>query len=225
MLSATAPAAMATSASTHATQSSAAAAASGSGADASCRVSVKLPSKVVINRSYREYKVTLVDPCKKVDWAYTDLYGPDGMQDMFWFEDNTRDYWDVYDWNTPRGNYKTRQTMAYDKHGDKLPVQETKSKVKYGTKAGLTASRKGSNVTLKASAYYYRPSYGEFRAWNASKATLQYKSGSTWVNLKKVSLKSGKATVTVKESKTRSYRLVLGEDSARWGKTSVTRKI
>ncbi len=184
-----------------------------------CAVSVSLPAKISVDRSYKEVKVALKDPCKKVDYAAFDLYGPEGFDNIFIFDGSTTDYWDVYDWQT-LGSFKTRDSRAYDRNYNELPISETTSRVKLGTKGVISSKRSGSKVTLSVTAKGYNVDESGFKSWNHPSATVQYKSGSTWKNLKKVSLKSGKGSYTYTQKSKRTYRLVLAETSRNWGTTS-----
>jgi hypothetical protein len=186
-----------------------------------CAVSISLPSKVTIDRSYKEVKVALKDPCKKSDWAAFDLYGPQGADQFFYFDGNTTDYWDVYDFQT-LGSFKTRDSFAYDRSYDELPVTEVTTKVKLGTRAAISSKRSGSRVTLSVSASGYNVDADKFVAWSHPSAKLQYKSGSTWKYLKTVKLSGGKGSYTYTQSSKRTYRLVLEETSRNWSATSST---
>lgn len=185
-----------------------------------CAVSVDLPSKVTIDRSYKEIKVVLKDPCKKVDWAGFPLYGPEGAEEYFSFDGTSTDYWDVYDWYTSVGALKTRDSVAFDRSYDELPVTEKTTTVKLGTKGTISSKRSGSKVTLDVTAKGYNLDASAFKSWNHPSATIQYASGSTWKTLKKVALKSGRGSYTYTQSSKRTYRLVLGETTRNWGTTS-----
>lgn len=187
----------------------------------SCTVSVSLPAKVTIDRAYREVKATLNDPCTRVDYASSYLYGKDGMDAVFIFDGTRTDYWDVYSWNTI-GSFRTRDTAAYDREYDRIPTKETTTKVKYGSKGSLSSKRNGTKVTLNADVRAYSPAYDTFRGWSAPKATLQVKSGSTWKYVRTVTLGGGKGSVTLNAPRSATYRLFVADDWARWGTHSNT---
>lgn len=189
----------------------------------SCAVSIGLPSKVVIDRPYREVKVTLNDPCKRVSSAYSSLYGKNGLEEAFMFTNGKRtEYWDVYDYWVAPGAYKTRDTWAYDKNYDDVRVKEASTKAKYGSRAGLSSSRNGTKVTLSVDVTSWSPVYETFRPWTASKVVIQKKSGSTWAYVRTVPMKSGKGSISVSSKSKATYRAVVSEDWARWGSTSKT---
>lgn len=74
-------------------------------------------------------------------------------------------------------------------------------------KSTLTAKRSGSKVTLTAKAQVFSPEKYGYAQYNAKGAKLQVKSGTSWKTIKTVNLAKGKATVTIKQSKKKSYRL------------------
>lgn len=190
----------------------------------SCAVSISLPSKVVVDRYYREHKVTLNDPCKRVAYAGSELFGSKtGWEDSFVFEGSRRtDYWDVYDWAITPGTYKTRDSQAFDKDFEPISVKESSTKVKYGSRADLSTSRSGNKVTFSVDVKAYSPSYETFRPWTASKVVVQKKVGSTWTWFRTVPMKGGKGTVSATAKSKATYRVVVTEDWARWGSTSKT---
>ncbi|MDR7292803.1 hypothetical protein [Pseudoglutamicibacter albus] len=92
-------------------------------------------------------------------------------------------------------------------------------------KAALKGKRKGSTVTLTASAQRYNPERYKYVAHGAKKARVQVKSGKKWKTVKTVKLKKGKATVKVKTKHKKQYRFVFDQTSATTGATSKTIKI
>jgi hypothetical protein len=190
-------------------------------AKAECYVALKAPARVAVDRSYRDVSVSLKDPCGVADYAAFYLYGPEGIDDIFLFEDgDTTDHLDVYDWRT-LGTFTTREGGAWDADANELGFRATTIKIKLGTRAAVSAKRGSRNkVTVTASSTSYSPTKGTFTAWNAGSAVLQYKSGTTWQTLKSLKLKSGKASYSYTSKARRSYRLVTGETSTRFGATS-----
>lgn len=190
----------------------------------SCAASISMPSKVVIDRSYREVKVTLKDPCKRISGsAYSYLYGKDGIEEVFLFSGGSRtEYWDVYDWSVTPGTFKTRDSSARDKNYKPVWVKETSTKAKYGTKSSLSTSRSGSKVTFSVSSTAYSPTYEAYRPWTAKKAVIQKKVGSEWRYFRTVPLSGGKGKISATASAKATYRVSVTEDWARWSNTSNT---
>lgn len=121
---------------------------------------------------------------------------------------------DVWDYNI--GGYKSQ-----------LYTDWTKGHfyVRAKGKAALKGKRKGSTVTLTASAQRYNPERYKYVAHGAKKARVQVKSGKKWKTVKTVKLKRGKATVKVKTKHNKQYRFVFGQTSATTGATSKTIRI
>jgi hypothetical protein len=92
--------------------------------------------------------------------------------------------------------------------------------VRAKSKASLSSSRKGRTVTLTAKATGLNLDWDQYRAYNPSGATLQVKSGKTWMTVKKVKLSKGKATVKVTSSAKKQYRFTFPKTSTRTGATS-----
>lgn len=88
-------------------------------------------------------------------------------------------------------------------------------------KSTLTAKRSGSKVILTAKAQVYAPDKYRYTQYNAKGAKLQVKSGKTWKTIKTVNLSKGKATVTIKQSKKKTYRLHV--PTATWAASTTTK--
>jgi hypothetical protein len=190
--------------------------------DDGCYVQLDAPTSIKIDRPYKDVKVSVYDSCGVAEYASFDLYGSAGWDNIFIFDGNAVDHWDVYDdWQKP-GRYTTRLSMAYDSDYNDLGFEPTTTTVKLGTKAYTSTKRSGKKVTIKVGAKSYAPDHNAYRAWNASSARIQYKSGSTWKTLKTVKLKKGAASYSYKIKSKRTYRFVIGETSTRFGATSST---
>lgn len=114
---------------------------------------------------------------------------------------------DYQDWSTGYASYIDYTSKTFNVRGK--------------AKSSLSAKRSGSKVTLTGKAQVYTPNKYEFTKYNAAGAKFQVKSGSKWKTLKTVKLKKGKASVTVKQSKKKTYRLYIPKAS--WA-TSTTSK-
>lgn len=95
--------------------------------------------------------------------------------------------------------------------------------IRGNTKSTLTAKRSGSRVTLTAKAQYYAPDKYRYAQYNAQGAKLQVKSGSTWKTIKTVNLSKGKASITIKQSKKKSYRLQV--PTATWAAATTSKSV
>ncbi|MFJ6418608.1 hypothetical protein [Paeniglutamicibacter sp. NPDC091659] len=90
-------------------------------------------------------------------------------------------------------------------------------------KSSLSAKRSGSKVALTAKAQVYIPEKYRYAQYNAVSAKFQVKSGSSWKTLKSVNLKNGKASVTVKQSKKKTYRLYIPKAS--WATSTISKAV
>jgi hypothetical protein len=189
-----------------------------------CYVQLKAPSTVKIDRHYQRVTVSLIDSCKTAEFAAIALYSSRGFEDGFVFDGRTTSSWNVYAGKTTLGTLKTNpdDSLAYDSDENEIAVKPTTIKVKLGSHAYVGAARKGSKVTVKASATSWDVKSEKYKAWNAGKATIQYQSGSSWKSLKTVKLKNGAASYSYSTKSTRTYRFVVGEDGTHFGATSST---
>ena len=189
-----------------------------------CYVQLKAPSTVKIDRYYQRVNVTLIDSCQIADFAGIALYGARGMEAGIVFDQTHSARWDVY---APRISLGTltadpQDSLALDEDENEITVKPTTVKVKLGTHAYVGTARKGSKVTVKASATTWDVKSEKNKAWNAGKATIQYQAGSSWKTLKAVRLKNGAASYSYSTKSTRTYRFVVGEDGTHFGATSKT---
>lgn len=190
-------------------------------ADDSCYVKLDAPSKIKIDRPYKKVDVNLIDSCGIAEYAAFTEYGPRGLDNIFIFDGNDSDVWDVYAFQTT-GTFQTRLSGAYDSSYNEIDYRSTTTKIKLGTRASISSSRSGSKVKLTVKASSYRPFDEKYAAWNPSSAKVEYRSHGHWKTLKNVKLKGGKATVTRKVSAKRTYRFTVAESGSRWGTTSHT---
>jgi len=90
-------------------------------------------------------------------------------------------------------------------------------------KSSVTASRRGSKVTLTAKAQVYSPEKYRYAQYNAKNAKFQVKSGTTWKTLKTVNLTKGTAKLTVTQSKKKTYRLSI--PTATWASSTTSQSV
>lgn len=92
--------------------------------------------------------------------------------------------------------------------------------VRGAVKSNLSAKRKGAKVTLSTSASVFAAEKGRWQQYNPKNAKLQVKSGKTWKTVKTLKLNKGKASVTLKDSKKKTYRVTLPKATWAVAKTS-----
>lgn len=92
--------------------------------------------------------------------------------------------------------------------------------VRGAVKSNLTAKRKGTKVTLSTSASVFAAEKDRWQQYNPKNAKLQVKSGKTWKTVKTLKLNKGKASVTLKDSKKKTYRVTLPKATWAVAKTS-----
>lgn len=90
------------------------------------------------------------------------------------------------------------------------------------TQSTLAAKRSGKNLTLTTTASVYAPEKYRYAQYNPT-AKIQVKSGKIWKTIKSVKLKSGKASIKLKDSKKRTYRVEIPQ--ATWATASITKSI
>lgn len=201
----------------------------------------KVSSITVADSNCRKISVTA---STKVKSDYVDAFGSvdvtrnGGVVDSLWFENRkvadraqicpswsglgaykvgpaditaTYDYWDSY------------FQSYWDDYSDYTDGTSKTFYVRGKTKSTLTAKRSGSKVTLTAKAQVYSPEKYRYAQYNTKKAKFQVKSGNTWKTLKTVDLKKGTAKITVKQSKKKTYRLVL--PTATWAAASNSKAV
>lgn len=98
-----------------------------------------------------------------------------------------------------------------------------KFQVRGKTKSTLTAKRVGSKVTLTAKAQVFAPEKYRYAQYNGVGAKIQVKSGKTWKTVKTVNLKKGQASVTLKDSKKKTYRLYI--PTATWATATTSNSV
>jgi hypothetical protein len=189
-----------------------------------CTTRVILPTAVRIDRPYREVKVTLATSCPDIEYASTDLYGPEGWDDIFIWDPASNgavEYWDVYDWQT-LGAFKTRDGRAYDSNYDDLPFTEGTTSIRLASRAGIQTSRSGSYVTVRASVQRYSPTYSAYRAWN-TKARVDEQTSTGWKYLRTLDLGAdGVAATKFYSPGAKTYRIRVASTANTWGVTSAT---
>ncbi len=103
---------------------------------AGCKTTIGLPAKIVVTREYQEVKVPLHTNCADMIYASADLYGSAGYDSSFEWDpahNGAIAYLDVYGgafFAMPTGAHHTRDAIAYDGDGDRLPISNATTTVK-----------------------------------------------------------------------------------------------
>ena len=91
------------------------------------------------------------------------------------------------------------------------------------TKSSLTAKRSGKKVTLTAKASVFSPEKDRYAQYNPKNAKLQVKSGKSWKTVKTLKLNKGKASVSLKDSRKKTYRVTV--PTASWAVATTTKAV
>lgn len=100
---------------------------------------------------------------------------------------------------------------------------KTSFNVRGKTTSSLTAKRSGKKVTLTAKATVFSPEKDRYAQYNPKNAKLQVKSGKTWKTIKTLKLNKGKASITLKDSKKKTYRVTVPKAS--WAVATTTKAV
>jgi hypothetical protein len=190
---------------------------------ASCTYFADLPAKVSIDRGSVQVPVVLRG-CEGIfDSAYTNVYGPPGVVDFLYWNAGRTDYWTAYDWEVTPGVYNTNDGSGYSTGFEPAAWRGDKTTVKYGTRAGVSATRSGSHVTITATASRYSATARRFVPYANRVVAIEH----CLTNTSGCSLRAyaktdaaGRARITISAPALRSYRVTFGENSTYWGATS-----
>ncbi|MEJ5866197.1 hypothetical protein WDV85_00415 [Pseudokineococcus sp. 5B2Z-1] len=198
---------------------------------AGCTASTSLPTRVSIDRAVQQVPITLRTTCS-ADYADAFLAGPDGDYDVPFWEaplDGSTYLWEAYGDSTVPGTYRTEEIELYQGPDDLSPegltTTDGRAVAKFGSKAGLTAARTGSRVTLTACASYYNGRRDAFVPWSAHRATIQRlgADGRTWEYVKTVGTNArGCAVLDVAAPVAATYRVTTYETYQIFSRTSPT---
>lgn len=191
--------------------------------------SISVPSEVRVDAPYERIVGRLQNNCAASDTEYAtwDVYHPrTGFTSIFIFDGNTQDRWDFYSFDDV-GTYQIEPGGAWDYNYDDIAQNTRTVTVRFQSKLGLSASRSGKTVTLKAVAKRYSTS-DKYVSWKSKPVGFYTKSCSScsWKKVKSRSTNSkGVATLKVTKSAKRYYQVRTSNASTTWGRTSsVVRK-
>jgi len=197
-------------------------------AQAAGSCSLYIPSRISIGTPYRAITARLGPNCSAagVDWANWDGYHPtQGLQEILIFDGTTTTTWNLYSWE-PIGRWQWRAEGAYDP--DSNPVFQYGpyyTDIRLASYGRVTATRSGSRVNVRTSAYRYWGDGEKFMGWAYARGQIQYRTpgSNTWRGLKEVySYSNGTYSYTYTTSAGRYYRVVLYDapNKTIWGSTS-----
>jgi hypothetical protein len=189
--------------------------------------SLVIPSRVAIASPYRGITASLASNCAAAGTVYAswDAYHPTaGLQTVLIFDGTNRDVWNLYDFE-PLGRWTWRPSLAYDANYDEVAQNTTYTDIKFGSWAGLTATRSGQRVTLSTSIAWYSPSYRRYIPWSGAAGQLQYrvKGSTTWHALAGVRANSaGKHTYSRNWGAALEYRVYFPGTAYIWNVATPT---
>ncbi len=194
-------------------------------AAAPCSVTTGGPARVSIDRAEQTVPVTLRTTCVGLTSANVYVVDPRG------------DDIDVAEWDPATdgavyplaifgddlpGTYRTDELFV-EPESTEVTATYGRTVAKFGSKAGLTAARSGSSVTLTACASYYNGRRDAFVPWSAHKVTLQKlgADGRTWEFVRTVGTNArGCAVHTVQSAAAGTYRATTYETYQIFSRTS-----
>ena len=188
--------------------------------------SIRMSSKLTVDKPYKQFPAQLATDCDSsgVDYASWDIrhayYGPDDI--LIFDSGDTATTWDVYDWDHT-GTYYVEPSSAYDADYTDLEQNTLTVSVRFGSRATLATSRSGAYVTLTSKASKYTPSAEGFRPWRAKAVSFSFRTCTScaWKHLATPKTnKNGVATYRVRAAKARDYRAVTASASTVWRRTS-----
>ena len=159
-----------------------------------------------------------------MDWpAQTSVRPPRAERHAPLRRGRARDYWYVYDWDTPPGVYDTADGDGYTLDGTEQPWRGDTSIVKFASRSGVSATRSGSRVTINALATRYDAASSKFIPFGNRVIAFEHclsSTGSCSVLAYAKTNSVGRASITVSAPAARYYQMRFGESPSFWGSTS-----
>jgi hypothetical protein len=190
---------------------------------APCAYFADLPAKVSIDRASVQVPVVLRGCEGMFGYADANVYGPPGVVDFLFWDGGRTDYWTAYDFQTRPGVYNTNDGSGYTSDYSAAAWRGDTTTVKFGTRAGVSATRSGSRVTITATASRYSAGAGTFVPYANRVIAIQHcltnVSGCSVLAYAKTD-GAGRARITVSAPATRYYRVTFGDTTSFWGATS-----
>jgi hypothetical protein len=190
---------------------------------APCEYFADLPARVSIDRPSVQVPVVLRGCDGIADYASASVFGPRGSVEFLIWDAGRTDYWTLYDWYETPGTYNTNDGDGYVTGYVPAAWRGDTTVVKYGSWAGISASRVGTRVTLSAYVTRYNPAGNNFVPYGNRVIAFQHcltdVSGCSTLAYA-VTNSAGRATITVNAPALRSYRVTYGDSTQFWGATS-----
>lgn len=196
---------------------------------------------VVVSSSYCKKVMITATAKKQKDFTRSHMYVDiirqgDIVHTVNFAERTLRERGEVCPYSTGLGQYTigpadVRAEYKYkDSYGDwttdSRDYWDTTKKdfnVRGHTKSSLAAKRSGTKVTLTASASFYSPENGRYAQYSPKNAKLQVKTGKSWKTIKTLKLNKGKASISLKDSKKKTYRVTVPKNA--WAVATTTKAI
>ena len=198
-----------------------AAQASAAPAAAACQVRANLPSRIAIDRDSVVVPVSLSGCAGTLEWAAADVYGPSGIAGSLFWNGSRTEYLDVYSDIVP-GSYRTIDGNGYTQASDPVGWQYTSTTVKFGTRAGIAVSRRGSTVSITVASYRFA-AYSGFVGYGNHVVGIQHSLSpyGPWSTISYAKVNSaGRVTVSKTAPAARYYRAFFGDTGSFFGSYS-----
>ncbi len=199
-------------------------------AQAACASTIAVPAKIAVVQPYQQIKVPLHTNCPKMDYAAADLYGPAGYETSFEWDPASNGklaYFDVYggwDYETAAGTYHTRNAIAYNTAGDRLPISNATTTVKLGSKVGLIITRTKNSANIRFSTWRYYTRYEAFYTGGGEQVSVTFLKNGKWQWISSpTSGRDGVGNLRVSTIYAHTYRVCSRERSYVWTSCSVHR--
>ncbi|CAN7371363.1 hypothetical protein [Knoellia sp. LjRoot47] len=184
-----------------------------------------VPTQVVVDQAYEWVPFTIGGPAAgSLSDAIVGLehYATRESVDSQFLSDGVRSgRFRIYDWQLRPGRQQASIELAYDTDYNELFGGTDSVDIRFGSKTGLSTSRSGSTVTLRATGKRYS-SFGEWRSNPYTTVQFQVKLATgKWSGVATRTLSSaGTVTMTYRRATAAEYRVVSSPNAAAWGSTS-----
>jgi hypothetical protein len=199
-------------------------------AQAACQSTIGLPARIVVTREYQEVKVPLHTSCADMSYAAADLYGLAGYDSSFEWDpahNGAIAYLDVYGgafFAMATGPHHTRDAIAYDDDGDRLPISNATTTVKLGSKVGLIITRTKKSANIRFSTWRYFTRYQATRLAGSEQVSVSFLKNGKWQWISSpTSGSDGVGNLRVSTIYTHTYRVCTRANSFVWSGCTVHR--
>ncbi len=192
-------------------------------AAAPCTVTANLPARISIDRSDKVVPVSLSGCVGRLAYASAYVYGPSGTVDILIWNGTRTDYLRLYDWDVRPGTYQTTDGFGYEPNYDRVAWHYTTTTIKFGTFAGIAASRSGSTTLITVAAKRYDPASDGYVGYPNIVMGIQTAptSSGPWRQATYVKVGAGsRATVGARVAAGQYYRSYFGDGPSFFGSMS-----